>query len=314
MVGFLVPFALSPRQLRGSLCTFTTTKGTPRVEKTAYPLVAAKMRRLLAPLFLVAIMASFPASLLLIFIRGMVSTGVVGGRVRVDACAFATQYYGSCDGNMESYGLPSHGGVLSCSVDVGIGKRSTGSSLVTGLLFAHAITTHHDALPPSRYPMVVATAASTIVASTTTTTQTSHSPPSSSSSFSSGAKVRILRSVMAESSHGRSSSSNYKPRQARSIPGPSQQEPRSSLRQEQPELAAEVGGGNAAAAAQESSSYSPSSSATHQQHIPHVAETPSDTLKITVLGPLREESHSCSYSLVEFTNTVSSDYACESTQ
>ncbi len=236
----------------------------------------------------------------------MVSPATVGGRV--DACAFAAQYYGSYDGNMDSYDLPSHGGGISCSVGVDMGKRSSGTSLVAGLLFTHAIPTRHDALPPSRYPMVGATAASTIVASTTTTTRLSHSPPPSSSS-SSGAKVRILRSVMAESSHSRGSS-NYKPRQPRSIPGPSLQEPGSSLRQKQSESTAEVGGGNAAAAAQESS---PSSSATHQQ-IPHVTETPSDALKITVLRPLRGKSHSCGYSLVEFTNSVSSDYSCEITR
>lgn len=237
------------------------------------------MRRLVVPLLLVAIItASFPASLVLIFIRGIVvSTANASGSNYACATDFSACGDGMCDGCGL---LPSYFGGVSSNVG--------GSGFMSGLLFAHAITTH-DVLPPSRYPMVIATAS--IVASTTTTMA------SSSPSSSSGGMVGIIPSVMAESSHGRGgSSSNHKPRKARSTPGPGQQSPGSPLRQQQPELAAEVGGGGGGGG-----------NAASAPHQPQVTEAPPDTLKVTVLGQLRGKSPSCAYSLVEFTNTVSTE-------
>lgn len=264
------------------------------------------MRRLLAPLLLVAILASFPASLLLIFIRGIiVSTAEAGGGGSgggCDACASScsstiTQYYydGACGRGMAP---PAY--------DANV--MSGTSSFVGSRLFAHAITTHHHdvLLPPSRYPMVIATAASIAAATTasTTTTMTSSSPSSS------GCNIGIVRSVMADSSHSRGGGSSgnnyYKPRQARSASGPGQQEPGSPLlRHQQREIAVEVRDGYEKAP-KSSSSSSSSSASQHQRHSPRgAAEPPPDTLKVTVLGPLRGKSSSCTYSLVEFTNTVS---------
>ena len=266
------------------------------------------MRRLLAPLLLVAVLASFPASLILIFIRGIiVSTADAsgGGSDAFASSCSMTQYYydgGACGRGMAPPAAYDANGM------------SGTSSFVGSRLFAHAITTHHHdvLLPPSRYPMVIATAASVAAAATTASTTTTMTSSSSSPS-SSGGNIGIVRSVMADSSHSRggggSSGNNYyKPRQARSASGPGQQEPGSPLqRQQQREIAVEVRGGYEKVPKSSSSSSSSSSSASqHQRHSPRgAAEPPPDTLKVTVLGPLRGKSSSCTYSLVEFTNTVS---------
>ena len=222
-------------------------------------------------------MASLPASLLLVFIRGIASSAARG-----NACAHYS--YGACVGQIYDFDT-THGYHSS----VAAAGRRRGGSAAGFLHTTHASPTAH--VLPSRYPMVVATAS--IVASTMT------SSPSSSALEGRKSSNGAIRAVMAEPSNsdriGGSSSSNgssNKPRQTRPVPG--KQAPGSSLSHHQ----------HLQGMADEYAAPRGSSASAHT--MPRtMAEAPPDTLKVKVLGAPRGKSPSCTYSLVELQNTVS---------
>ena len=136
------------------LCIKEAHKQQSIEEVRRYPAI---MRRLV-PFLIAAIMASFPPSLLLVFIGGLVSTATYGPTSSV---CHQNSNYCRDDNNIIIGGYSSSIGTSTGNdIRTGGGSSSKSGGFVTGV----AAASHTVYVSPSHYPMVATTA--TIVAST----------------------------------------------------------------------------------------------------------------------------------------------------
>lgn len=234
------------------------------------------MRRLI-PFLLAAVMASFPPSLLLVFIGGLAST------VGPNSCT--------------------HHGAAGCGVAVDVGGFAGSSPTVVTRGVAHAVP-HTAYVYPSHYPMV-ATTASIIVASTMSG---SGGKRSRSGRGNTGGLVQLVSADWTEQQTVHSGAGT--PRQSSQPLQQGQPQPSSSSQQLEFSSLKEIANHHAELLAQERASSASSSSGNdlNSKEDKVVAEAPPDTLKVSVLGASRGKSPECTYSFVEFSNTVSFIY------